>query len=665
MKLPALLTACLIIALQFPIHAQDKPAAVPWKYDAELMKPFWQGNRVDGEPVLFVKDPATGEAHGQLLFPVQKVQTVTRAVDWHTADAAVYEPGRDFIVTPGSREIVLPRDSRIPSFSAEDLRRPVGSQQYRLTHRDGQGEILFGGTSEYHQMQTCVTYEHSGEQWSAAVPQFDPTALPRTVKKLQDREPVSIVLLGDSISTGCNASGWADCAPYQPAYQDLLLQHLQESSSPNVTLTNLAVGGTSTPWGLTKVPDVVATKPDLVLLAFGMNDSSGRSAAEYQTNMKAIMSAVRESSPETEFILIATMLGNRDWVTLNHDLFPQYRQALAELVEPGVALADLTSIWTEMLHRKQDRDLTGNGVNHPNDFGHRVYAQAITTLLLAPATSAEQPATAPTPFTVSLWNGKAPNGDGTFEMGDTKMTVHLPQKPNGTAMVICPGGGYGGLVTGAEGHGIAAWLNSHGIAGIVLEYRLPAGRSFVPLLDAQRALRMVRANAKAWKIDSAKIGISGFSAGGHLASTAATHFDAGAADAVDLRDRPSCRPDFAVLVYPVVTMGAQTHGGSRTNLLGPNPSQELMDLFSNEKQVTTNTPPIFLTHALDDGPVPSTNSKALYDALQAAKVPSKYLELPSGGHGLNGYKGPMWDAWQKQSLEWLAELTLIPAEDAQ
>ena len=665
MKLPMLLAVCLMIAVHPPVHAQDKPAAVPWKYDANLMKPFWQDNRVDGEPVLFVKDPATGEARGQLLFPVQNVLSVTRAVDWHTADGTIFEAGRDFVFTPGSREIVLPKDSRIPSFMAENLRRPAGSQQYRLTHRDGQGEILFGGTSEYHQMQTCVTYEHAGEPWSSVVPQFDPTALPRTVKKLQDHEPVSIVLLGDSISTGCNASGWANCAPYQPAYQDLLLQHLKECSSPNVTLTNLAVGGTSTPWGLTKVPEVVAAKPDIVLLAFGMNDSSGRSAAEYQTNMKAIMAAVRESSPETEFILIATMLGNRDWITLNHDLFPQYRQALAELVEPGVALADLTSIWTEMLNRKQDRDLTGNGVNHPNDFGHRAYAQVLATLLVAPTANAEQQMTAPAPFMVSLWNGNAPNGDGTFEMADARMTVHLPLKPNGAAIVICPGGGYGGLVTGPEGHGIATWLNSHGIAGVVLEYRLPSGRSHVPLLDAQRALRMVRANSKAWKIDPAKIGISGFSAGGHLASTAATHFDTGAAEAADLRDRPSCRPDFAVLVYPVVTMGEQTHGGSRANLLGPNPSQELMDLFSNEKQVTETTPPMFLTHALDDTAVVSTNSKALYDALQAAKISSKYLELPSGGHGLNGYKGPMWDAWQTQSLEWLAELKLIPAEAAQ
>jgi acetyl esterase/lipase len=266
------------------------------------------------------------------------------------------------------------------------------------------------------------------------------------------------------------------------------------------------------------------------------------------------------------------------------------------------------------------------------------------------------------PFTVRLWPEQAPNGDGSFEASDAKLTVHLPRNPSGSAVIICPGGGYGGLVTGAEGHDIAKWLNSHGIAGIVLEYRLPAGRSHVPLLDAQRAIRMVRINAEMWHIHPNQVGIMGFSAGGHLASTAATHFDEGKAGASDPLEQPSCRPDFAVLVYPVVTMGEQTHGGSRRNLLGPDPTAEMIELFSNEKQVSKKTPPMFLAHALDDEPVPSINSQRMFDALQAAKIPGKYLELPSGGHGLNGYQGPMWEAWQKQSLEWLVEQDLIDVQ---
>ena len=648
-----------LVADEIATHAGD----AAWVYDPKLMQPFWLGDTVDGESVLFLKDPATGEAKAQLLFPVLDILHVTRAVDWRVPGGMTFEAGRDYLVKAGSREITLPKDSRIPSFTPDQLRRPAGSQKHKLTHRDGNGEILFAAGAEYHQMQVCISYRHASEPWPSA-PTFDENALPKTIQKLNSKETVSIVLLGDSISTGCNASGWANCSPHQPPYQDLLLEHLKETYSPNITLTNLAVGGTSTPWGVTRIPDVVAAKPDLVILAFGMNDSSGRSAEEYKSNTLAMIKAVLETQPQAEFILVATMLGNRDWVTLKHELFPLYRVALQELTAPGIALADMTSIWTEMLNRKQDWDLTGNGVNHPNDFGHRVYAQVLTTLLVPPkAETAAAPLPAE-PFAVRLWPDKAPNGNDTFEVSEAKITVHLPKHPEGSAIVICPGGGYGGLVTGAEGHGIAKWLNSHGIAGIVLEYRLPAGRSFVPLLDAQRAIRIVRARATEWQINPAEVGIMGFSAGGHLASTAATHFDAGNPEAANPLYRPSSRPDFAVLVYPVVTMGEKTHGGSRTNLLGPNPSQELMDLFSNEKQVTEKSPPMFLTHAVDDTAVPSTNSQALFDALQAAKIPSKYLELPSGGHGLNGYQGPMWDAWQQQSLEWLVEQGLIRMIDA-
>lgn len=264
------------------------------------------------------------------------------------------------------------------------------------------------------------------------------------------------------------------------------------------------------------------------------------------------------------------------------------------------------------------------------------------------------------PQRTPLWNGRAPIGDGQIETAEAWITVHRPTETNGTAIVICPGGGYGTLVTAPEGHGIAAWLNRHDITGVVLEYRLPAGRPLAPLLDAQRAIRTVRANAKAWGIDPSRIGMMGFSAGGHLASTAGTHFDDGNATAASAVDRLSCRPDFLILVYPVIVMGDKTHVGSRANLLGKNPSPQLLEQFSNERQVTSRTPPTFLAHAQNDKLVPPDHSKAFFEALQAQKVPAQYLELPSGGHGLNGYQGPMWHAWQEKSLVWLAELKLIP-----
>ncbi len=250
------------------------------------------------------------------------------------------------------------------------------------------------------------------------------------------------------------------------------------------------------------------------------------------------------------------------------------------------------------------------------------------------------------PIKLSLWSDDSTKRPGAI-------TVHRPAQPNGTAIVICPGGGYGGLVTGPEGHGIARWLNQHGITGVVLEYELPKGRPLVPLRDVQRAIRMTRANATSWSLNTKRIGVMGFSAGGHLASTAGTHFDSGDSEAADAVARESCRPDFMILIYPVISMGENTHQGSKRNLLGKMPTPEMVKRFSNETQVTQQTPPAYLAHALDDKVVVPENSLMFHEALKAHQVPTEYLELPRGGHGLNGYKGPMWDAWQKGVIQWL------------
>ncbi len=173
---------------------------------------------------------------------------------------------------------------------------------------------------------------------------------------------------------------------------------------------------------------------------------------------------------------------------------------------------------------------------------------------------------------------------------------------------------------------------------------MPAEHHQIPLLDAQLAIRNVRFNAKAWEINPARIGIIGFSAGGHLAATAATHFDDGDPKSTDAVERVGSRPDFAILVYPVITMGEKSHQGSKQNLLGKEPTSDLVERYSNEKQVTARTPPTFLAHAQDDADVVPANSRMFYDAMRARQVPCEFLELASGGHGLNGYKGPMWDA---------------------
>jgi acyl-CoA thioesterase-1 len=348
----------------------------PWKFDATELQPFWQSATMHGESVLFIKD-ADGTAKAKLLFAPTKVLKVTSS-----SKEVEYQEGKDYVCQPGSKEIVLPAGSRITWKSPQDLRRPAKSQKYALTHRDGDGEIFFGATHEYHDMQTLVTYEHDPAAWKGPTPSFAGKELPKTVKLLAERKLLKVALLGDSISTGCNASGWAKVAPHQPPYQDLLVQNLENAYGGKVALENFAVGGTSTDWGVANIGKVIEARPDLVILAFGMNDSSGRPTQDFQANIQKMIAAIKEARPEAEFILVATMLGNKDWVALKQDLFPQYRDALHGLCKPGIALADMTSVWTELLRHKRDWDLTGNGVNHPNDFGHRIYTQVLSALLV-------------------------------------------------------------------------------------------------------------------------------------------------------------------------------------------------------------------------------------------------------------------------------------------
>lgn len=277
------------------------------------------------------------------------------------------------------------------------------------------------------------------------------------------------------------------------------------------------------------------------------------------------------------------------------------------------------------------------------------------------AVIAQPPASEPQP--IPLWQGRAPFAHGDTDADIPSISVHLPErgKATGAACIICPGGGYAALMTTYEGHDVARWLNRNGVAGIVLKYRVNY-RHPAPLLDAQRAVRLVRSHAKEWHIDPHRIGVMGFSAGGHVASTVGTHFDAGDKHAVDAVDRKSCRPDFLVLIYPVISMGEKGHGGSRAVLLGPDhrsPADEL--LLSNEKQVTAQTPPTFLAHGKTDSVVPVENSAMFYQALQDHHVPAEFLELPQGEHGLGVGNGPLWAQWQVACLRWLVARKIVPA----
>ena len=269
------------------------------------------------------------------------------------------------------------------------------------------------------------------------------------------------------------------------------------------------------------------------------------------------------------------------------------------------------------------------------------------------------------PQTELLWPGGAPGARGTGPADQPSVTYFFPteQKTPGPAVVVCPGGGYGALAVGYEGEDVARWFNSFGVTGIVLRYRHSGGgyQHPVPLQDAQRALSLVRSRAAAMHVDPNRIGMLGFSAGGHLTSTLGTHFHTGRPDAADSVDRVSCRPDFLILVYPVVTMtNPFCHVGSRRNLLGDQPDPQRIDSLSNEKQVTSQTPPTFLIHGESDTAVPVENSLAFYTALRKAGVQAELHVFRQGRHGFGlGANDGEVSLWPKLCENWMRTMRWV------
>ncbi|HET7696033.1 MAG TPA: alpha/beta hydrolase [Vicinamibacterales bacterium] len=290
----------------------------------------------------------------------------------------------------------------------------------------------------------------------------------------------------------------------------------------------------------------------------------------------------------------------------------------------------------------------------------RLIAWVVMLLLPAAAFAGQQPP--PMPIQdgqlLPLWPGGAPGAQGAADSDVPAITVYLPRTmaPGTPAMIVCPGGGYGGLAANHEGRQVANFLNSLGMAAFVLRYRLgPKYHHPIQLGDAQRAIRTVRAKAAEWRIDPARIGIMGFSAGGHLAMTASTLFDAGATDAPDPIDRAGSRPDFAVLGYPVISMTASwTHQGSKRNLLGDAPDADVASKLSGEKAVTKDTPPTFIFQTNQDTAVPAENSVHYYLALRQAGVPAEMHIFERGPHGVGlANNDPALSAWSNLLANWL------------
>jgi acetyl esterase/lipase len=268
----------------------------------------------------------------------------------------------------------------------------------------------------------------------------------------------------------------------------------------------------------------------------------------------------------------------------------------------------------------------------------------------------------PAPQTFPLWTGKAPLAVGDSAADKPELTAYRPEKPNGTAVVICPGGGYGFLADDHEGKQVAEFFTKLGVTAFVLKYRIvtkdrPGPLLEAPLLDAQRAVRTVRAKAKDYDLDPKRIGVMGFSAGGHLASTAATHFDAGKTDGDDI-DKTSCRPDFSILAYPVITLEeGVTHGGTKRNLLGDKPDPKLVERYSNEKQVTKETPPVFLFQTSADTAVVPENAVRFYLACKKAGVPVEMHIYEKGRHGVGLGRDPKWTGGEPSVATWPDRLT--------
>ncbi|MFV0590870.1 MAG: alpha/beta hydrolase [Draconibacterium sp.] len=276
---------------------------------------------------------------------------------------------------------------------------------------------------------------------------------------------------------------------------------------------------------------------------------------------------------------------------------------------------------------------------------------------------------------LKVWPNGAPNDNGMKEpeekydgvrvrnVSEAEMYVFLPEKDvnTGAAVLICPGGGYSIEAMDHEGYDMARFFQEKGIAGIVLKYRLPYGHNEIPSCDARRALRTIRANAEKWGINPKKIGIAGSSAGGHLASTAGTVFDTGDANNNDPVEKMSCRPDFMLLLYPVITMNEEfTHMGSRENLIGKGHNMKLVRKYSNELNVSAETPPTFLILADDDGAVPPRNSIEFYSALKRYNVPAEMHIFQKGGHGFGmRQEGIPANNWPNLFVDWLKARKIV------
>jgi hypothetical protein len=291
--------------------------------------------------------------------------------------AGDYSPA-DFIVAGRSIEYVGNRS--LPFVNEEDLIVEKKTEHSIANYRDGKRFVLFSEGHFFHDRQLLVDYA-TREPWSGPVPVRQ--SLPGLTERIQSKRPIAVALLGDSISTGANASGMIGVYPFLPPFYDVFIDRLKAVAGGKVDFSDYSLGGKTSAWGLTQIDRVIAGNPDLILIAFGMNDASGRLTAEkFKSNIQMTMDAARRALPRVEFVLISGMSANAYWNKANPERHLEYGRVLAGLAMPGVAVCDVESVWDYAVERKGFWSMTGNGVNHPNDFGHRIYADCLTATVI-------------------------------------------------------------------------------------------------------------------------------------------------------------------------------------------------------------------------------------------------------------------------------------------
>ncbi len=457
-----------------------------------------------------------------------------------------------------------------------------------------------------------------------------------------------IATIGNSITQGSGLSNKAT-----QSYTALINKRFGN----NITVTNYGLSGRTLLkngdqpyWNESEFKNLFITKPNIITLMLGTNDTKPQNWDTYSTEFKPdlidMIDTLSTITPKPTILLvlppaITTNNFGIDSLTLQNEIIPIIKQVAKE---KSLGIIDVNTPFLNKMN------LAPDGV-HPKVEGHKLIADVFEEGIQNLALNRNPPEKL-------LWYGNAPGSQGETAKDKPRLYIYpAPDSSNsGIGVIICPGGAYINLAMAKEGHDIAKWFNKNGISAFVLQYRLRPYRHPIELNDSKRAMRIVRQLAPTYGVDSTKIGIMGFSAGGHLASTLLTHFDAGDSQNTDPIERFKSRPDFGALIYPVITLNTPyTHVVSKNSLLGSNSSnQELIDSLSNHLQVTSQTPQTFLAHGDKDNAVPIQNSQLFDSALTANGVNSKFVVDPGKGHGY-GMKG----VWPDSLLAWVFQSVLV------